>query len=216
MINSLVKKNIEDFELLLDSTQIYFDFIGITETRILKSKFPVTDSNLTNHSYEYCPTAGVTMLYIGNHLSYKARNDLCIYKTAELKSTFIELINIKKVNVIISAIYRHPNMDLDEFHDIYLNHLLDKIPKESKSIFLLGDFNVDHAAANKFLDCLSPHMFLPHVIQPTRITSNSKTLIDNIFSNIFGPDSVSGNLTATVSDHLPQFVIAFNISLTHL
>ena len=91
-------KNIEDLELLLDSNQICFDVIAITETRILKSKFPVTDINLTNYSYEYCPTessAGGTMLYIGNHLSYKPRNDLCIYKTAELESTFIELINTK-------------------------------------------------------------------------------------------------------------------------
>ena len=34
-------------------------------------------------------------------------------------------------------------MDLDEFNNIYLNHLLDKISKETKSIFLLGDFNLD-------------------------------------------------------------------------
>ena len=32
--------------------------------------------------------------------------------------------NIKKSNVIIGAIYRHPNMDLDESNDIYLNPLL--------------------------------------------------------------------------------------------
>ena len=54
-------------------------------------------------------------------------------------------------------------------------------------------------------------MFLLHIMQPTRVTSNSKTLTDNIFSNILGPDSVSENLTATVSDHLPQFLIASNI-----
>ena len=40
-------------------------------------------------------------------------------------------------------------------------------------------------------------------LQPTRISSNSKTLIDDIFPNILSPDSVSGNLTATISDHLP-------------
>ena len=108
-------------------------------------------------------------------------------------------------------------MDLDEFNDIYLNPLLDKISKESKSIFLLGDFNVDllkydhHAPTNEFLDSLSSHVFLPHIIQPTRATSNSKTLTDTIFSNILFPDSVSGNFTDTVSDYLPQFAIAFNI-----
>ena len=108
-------------------------------------------------------------------------------------------------------------MDLDEFNGIYLNPSLDKTSKESKSVFLLGDFDVDllkydhHAPTNEFLDSLSSYMFLPHIIQRTRVTSNSKTLIDDIFSNILSPDSISGNLTATVSDHHPQFVIAFNI-----
>ena len=57
--------------------------------------------------------------------------------------SFTKMHAPKKSNVIIGAIYRHPNMDLDEFNDIYLNPILDKISKESKSIFLLGDFNMD-------------------------------------------------------------------------
>ena len=51
-------------------------------------------------------------------------------------------------------------------------------------------------------------MFLPYIIQPTRVTSNSETIIDNIFSNIISTDIISGNLTATISDHLPQLLIA--------
>ena len=126
-------KNIKDLEFLLDYSQICFGVIAITETRILKSKFSVTDINLTNYSCEYCPTessAGAIMLYIENHLSYKPKNDLRIYKTAELYYyyiynyiiiTFIELINTKKSDVIIGAIYRNCNMDLDEFNAIYLD-----------------------------------------------------------------------------------------------
>ena len=94
-----LSKKIEDLELLLDSTQICFDVIAITETRIVKNKCSVNDINLTNYSYEYCPiesSAGGTLLYIGNHLLCKPRNDLSIYKTAELESTFIVLINTKK------------------------------------------------------------------------------------------------------------------------
>ena len=81
------------------------------------------------------------LLYIGNHLSYKPRNDLCIYNTEELEFIFIELINTEKSNVVISAIYRHPSMDFNEFNDIYLNPY--RSPKESKSIFLLCYFNVE-------------------------------------------------------------------------
>ena len=48
-------------------------------------------------------------------------------------------------------------------------------------------------------------------LQPTRIISHSNTLIDNIFSNIIDPGIISGNLTATISDHLPQFSIILNM-----
>ena len=116
-----ITKNLEGLELLLDSTQICFDIIAITETRIKKNKFPVTDINLTNYSSDYCLTessAGGAVLYKENHLSYKLRNDLYICKAAELESIFIELINSKKSNVISGAIYRYAIMDLDEFNDI--------------------------------------------------------------------------------------------------
>ena len=198
-INSCsLSKNIEDLEYLLNSTSINFDVIAISETRIVKGKTPVNSLNLMNYSHEFCPTessAGGTLLYIHNHLSYKPRNDLSIYKPTELESTFIEISNPKRSNMIIGCIYKHPNMDLDEFNDNYLNTLLDKISKGNKSVFLLGDFNVDllkydkHAPTNEFLESLSSHIFLPHNVQPTRINTTSKTLIDNIFSNIHIPSS---------------------------
>ena len=54
---------------------------------------------------------------------------------------------------------------------------------------------------------LLPHLCFSHTYQPTRVTSNSKTIID-IFSNIISTDIISDNLTTTISDHLPQFLIA--------
>ena len=146
-------------------------------------------------------------------MSYKPRNDLCIYKSYEIESSFIEISNSKKANVIVGCIYRHPSMSLSEFNDHYLKKLLDRLSRENKSIFLLGDFNVNllnydtDTNTNEFLDSLTTHSFISHIIQPTRVRPQSKTLIDNIFSNIFSPNIISGNLTATVSDHLPQFVI---------
>ena len=66
-------------------------------------------------------------------------------------------------------------MDLFEFIHKYLNPLLVKLAKGQKTVFLLGDFNVDllkyqqHKTANEFLYSLSSNMFLPHIAQPTRI-----------------------------------------------
>ena len=86
------------------------------------------------------------------------------------------------------------------------------LSKENKTIFLLGDFNVDllkydqHSPANEFLDSLSSHILLSHIVQPK--INNSKTLIDTICSNLITTNNILGNNTTTISDHLPQFLIA--------
>ena len=50
-------------------------------------------------------------------------------------------MNPKKLNIIVGTIYKHPSMDLTDFNSNYLNNL-EKISKEQKSVFLLGDFNI--------------------------------------------------------------------------
>ena len=64
------------------------------------------------------------------------------------------------------------------------------------------------ANTSTFLDLLTSNLFDPHIIHPTRFTPNSKTLIDNIFSNspIFS-EGISGNITLSISDHLTQFLL---------
>ena len=100
-----------------------FDVTAISETRITKQVSLSNNLSLNNYSFEFTPTetsAGGTLLYIANHLSYKCRNDLNIYKKNELESTFIEIVNPKKSNIIVGVIYRHPSVDLTDFNWIYL------------------------------------------------------------------------------------------------
>ena len=210
-----LSKNIDNFEHLIQSTKTDFDIIAVFESKVNKNKLPPIDINIPNYSYEFCPmeaNAGGTLIYVRNHLSYKTRNDLKIYKTFELESTFFEICNPKKANIIIGCIYKHPNMNINAF-----NELFDQLSKENKTIFFLGDFSINllnydiYPPTNEFLDSLSSHYFLPHILQLSRVTANSKTLIDNIFSNMAAPSIISGNLTASISDHLPQFLVVPNI-----
>ena len=46
---------------------------------------------------------------------------------------------------------------------------------------------------------------LPYILHPTRVTDHSSTLIDNIFSNNFEYERVSGNIITQIADHFPQF-----------
>ena len=93
--------------------------------------------------------------------------------------------------------------------------LLENISTEQN--FILGDFDVnffhynEHNQANKFLDSLASNSFIPLILQSTRITSCSNTLVDNIFSSVIDPNIISGNITATISDHLLLFSIISNM-----
>ena len=91
---------------------------------------------------------------------------------------------------------------------------MDILDKENKKYYLLGDFNIDllkideDTHSSTFFDTMTSNLFVPHIIHPTRITSTTKTLIDNIFSNSTNyREGISGNLTVSLSDHLAQFLI---------
>ena len=83
-------------------------------------------------------------------------------------------------------------------------------------MFLMGDFTIDHLNfhttqhINEFIDNIMSPSLQPQMWQPTRIHKNHKTLIDNIFCNILKfeiKNSVSGNITTTLSANLPQFFL---------
>ena len=77
-------------------------------------------------------------------------------------------------------------MDVIEFNN-HLNQMLEKVSKEQKQIFLLGDFNINllnyniHQPTNDFLDSLASNSIIPYILQPTRLTGYSKTLITTFF-----------------------------------
>ena len=115
---------------------------------------------------------------------------------------FIEIINTKMANIVVDCIYKHPNMNVLELNN-HLNHMLEKVSEEQKQIFALGDFNINllnynvHQPTNDFLDSLASNSIIPYFLQPAGLMSRSKTLFDNIFSNILSSEIISENLTTT-------------------
>ena len=83
-----------------------------------------------SYSYEFYPTegnTGGTMIDLRNHLVYKGRNYLNIYKSFWLKFTL-------RFAILIGYIYKHPS----------INDLLDKLSKEKKTYFLLVTLTVTY------------------------------------------------------------------------
>ena len=74
-----------------------------------------------------------------------------------------------------------------------------------------GDYNIDILNASKhsqtFVNILNSYALYPFIDKPTRISSVSSTLIDNIVSNTEKRHVASGILYSDISDHLPIFLI---------
>ena len=140
--------------------------------------------------------------------------DNIMYKPKQLGSVFIEICNKNIRNIVIGCIYKHPSVELNELNETFLDPLMEELPAKDKSLYLMGDFNIDLMKMDSdnhtstFFDSMTSNLFVPHLIYPTRMTSTTKTLIDNMFSN--SPhflQGISGNPTISVSDHLAQFLI---------
>ena len=69
-------------------------------------------------------------------------------KPKELESTFIEIIDPKGKNIVISSIYRHPCMDQNLFIDDFMKPLCDKLLSNNKKCYLAGDYNFDLSNMN--------------------------------------------------------------------
>ena len=118
------------------------------------------------------------------------------YLTAVL-SVKVRFLNCraKKIKVITNLlllllVYRPPNQRVGDFVSKH-NDLLAKISRENKICFIMGDFNLNlinfqhHPNTCEFLDGLHSNMFFPMITRPTRITSHTATLVDNIFAKNF-------------------------------
>ena len=130
----------------------------------------------------------------------------------DFEALWIEIDTVGQPNLLCGVQYRHPNGNLDNFMD-YINMTIEKIHQENKLCLFMGDFNIDllkittHTASENFINDLGSFFFQPQILQPTRITDHSSTLIDNIFFNSIEYFIISGNIVYDLTDHLPNFII---------
>ena len=217
--------HIEEFRIALQLINLKFDFICLTESKIRKNREPNTDITINGYKHPIGmpteATKGGVLIYVKEGINYRPREDLNMHRSKELESYFVEAINDKGKNSIIGVIYRHPCMDQNIFIDDYMKPLNDKLLKENKKSYLLGDFNFDFLNASNnetfnFFETMMSSFQLPVITIPTKINTHKHTVIDNIFTNNTHPDMKSGNLTLAISDHLPSFYVVPRDNQNHM
>ena len=201
------------------------DFICLTESKLQSGQQLKVDINIDGYQEPIGisteASKGGVLMYIKNGIDIVQKNDLNMYKSKELESIFIEIVNPKGKNTILGTIYRHPCMDQDLFLDVFIKPLCDKLTAENKLIYLAGDFNFDisntsHNQSQLFFETMMSNFLCPSITLPTKINSVRHTIIDNIFTNDVPPDMILGNLCISISDHLPSFLLVMRGNQYHL
>ena len=161
---------------MLENLKFNFSFIELSETWATIMNQDVL--NITNYNHEQCirnkkRKCGGTSLYIHNSIQYKKREDLSLTKNI-YESSFIE-IDKTSCNTIIGEIYRPPSSNLKTF-SMEIEKLLNKIKKEKKNAFLMGDYKTNTLSesnktikhVNEFSNIFASNYYHKLISLPTR------------------------------------------------
>ena len=110
---------------------------------------------------------------------------LLLPSTPHIECVFVKICHMNQT-LIVGVVYRPPNNNIADFNDS-MHFVLEKIA--CQPCYIMGDFNLDllkhelHPPSEKFLDTMYANSLIPVINRPTRVTKDTCTLIDNIFTN---------------------------------
>ena len=225
-VKSLPKHH-DESELYINSLNFKLSVKALTENWLDESKQDLFDLEGYNclHKFRKEKRGGGVTLYIENGIDFINRPDF-EYFDSEMESLFIEAegssFNLSS-NIVIAVIYRMANTSLDIFNDRVAS-ILNTITRENELCYFLGDLNIDllkhenHSPTSDVLDIMYSYSMFPLITKPIRVTKDTATLIDHIFTNNFETDSkhVQGILCTSISDHFTVFHITGNLSKSSL
>ena len=208
-----LNKNFQKIKDSIDDLKLSSDIIGISET------WAETDTidGFTLNGYEAFHIVrgqrkgGGVALYVHRRFNCAIRAVQCKVVEQVFECVTVELDLKKHKNITVSCVYRTPGSDVDLFCESLEQIFSDDMPR--KSMFICGDFNIDlmkyetHNGTKRFLDCMYGLGLYPLIDRPSRITTHSCTLIDNIFTNQINYSIRSGLLMNDITDHLPIFAL---------
>ena len=123
---------------------------------------------------------------------------------------FIKIIGCKGTNKshIIGNVYRTPSLNPTSFNNLF-DKVLQKLRKQfNKHVTVVGDFNQDlikhdeNLHYQNLIDNTARHGLLQLVSRPTRLTLDSATLIDHVYTNNISSVLSCHVVTLDMSDHL--------------
>ena len=205
-----LSKNKSVLEELLCELVNFPDILAIFETKLTDEK--VNCAKIPNYNFVFSNSstnAGDVIFYMLNKLHFTRRHYL-EFKTDDTKNVFVEVkLNTRKENVI-GLIYRHLTSNFTEFQDKFTS-ILNQLKQNKQDYVICGHFNIDqiklekNSKIDKYFNAVYAEGCINLINKPTRITENSATLLDHLYSNLTNHITHIGILTFDVPDHLPTF-----------
>ena len=135
--------------------------------------------------------SGGVALYIHKSIPYTNRNDLLC--DLEICAAQLNIHYVKPI--LVSSVCRPPHSKVELFDR--QDKFISKIEEEGKEFIITGDMNCYIFKPKVYAD----HHLTLVIAEPTRVTSDTRTLIDHIATNKLEYVSKSGVIACGISDH---------------
>ena len=207
-----LQNKFDQVALMLNSERNDIHVLGLSETKLKDfhpdDAFPIDnyqlfrkDRVITCERKEY---GGGINVYVKEGIKCARRSDL---ETDEVECLFLEIFPNNGKSFLIGNLYRNPKESV-QWNQLF-EDMTEKVLKEEKETYFLGDFNRDllnSQIKKSWLEYMEQFGLIQQVTVPTRQTEVSSTLIDHVYSN--SPSNISSVTVPKVglSDHYPIFL----------
>ena len=204
-VNGLIHK-MDQVKLFLASTQNNIHIFGISETHANAS---MTNIELAIDGYNIerkdrnKGTYGGVISYIRSELTYERRSDL---ESDGIESIWLEIFIEKSKSILVCVMYKPPDSSshLDKNFTSKFDDMISTVISENKEVILSGDLNCNYLIPTDhrdIKDIIRINGFKQIIDKPTRVSKNTKSLIDIIASNNSSKIADSIVVANSISDH---------------
>ena len=177
----------------------------ISETRI--NVEPHTSIDIPGYTFVHFPsptTVGGVGAYFSNFVNYTEIKTLKMQIRGCEDLWFDVRFPGQTEKYIIAVIYRHPWDNVDEFLHSF-DEKLQTLNNNNRKVILMGDINIDlnsdSSSRTDYIHLIESNAFHSLITQPTRVTADSKTIIDHVLTNDNESTISSGVFLCKLADH---------------
>ena len=206
-INSLPQK-IDEVKCLVSDKEIGIDFLCLCETKLNNEIQSMCEiDNYKMYTLNKSRNSGGVAIYVGKRFANSFVREDLVYKNDFIECLFIETKDLDN-NIIVGVIYRRPNTSIIDFN-AKVDDILDSISNENKPCYIMGDFNLDlskYESSNNvfdFVSLMTGYNFFNCISKPTRVSSNTASIIDHVWTNNISSLHSSYIIYNHLSDHFP-------------